>query len=78
MTDNRIKKRNNPRLQAEPAYENAHLIARDLLKRIEEQLYDLPAPGNDEYPINWEHVGTLNAINSQLTDIVTFLNSGKH
>ncbi|MEX2168073.1 MAG: hypothetical protein WD851_02080 [Pirellulales bacterium] len=71
-------KRNNPRLQAEPAYENAHLIARDQLKRIEELLFDLPAPGNDEYPINWAHVGTLSAVNSQLSDIVRFLESGNH
>ena len=73
MTDHRIKKRRNPRLEAEPAYENAHLVARDLLKRIEELLFDLPAPGNDECPINWEHVGTLSAVNNQLSDVVRFL-----
>ena len=31
-------------LDADAAYENAHLIARDLLVRIEELLFDMPAP----------------------------------
>ena len=74
MTDHRIKKRRNPRLEAEAAYENAHLVARDLLDRIGEILIDgMPAPGNDECPINWEHVGTLSAVNNQLSDVVRFL-----
>lgn len=62
-----------PKLNAEAAYENAHLVAQDLVERIREQLFDLPAPGNEEHPINWAHVGSLNEVNNRLGSIVTFL-----
>ena len=62
-----------PNLKAEAAYENAHLVAHDLLERIEELLFDMPAPGNDEQPIHWGHVGDINHINGQLSDLVAFL-----
>lgn len=65
-------KRTNPRLQAEAAYENAHLVARDLLARIEEQLQDEPAPGG-ETKIDWGHVGSIGHVNELLSEIVTFL-----
>ena len=32
-----------PKLNAEAAYENAHLVARDLVDRIGELLMDMPA-----------------------------------
>lgn len=70
MTANRKKK---PNLTAEAAYENAHLIAQDLVERIHELLFDLPAPGNDEHPINWAHVGSVNEVNNRLSAIVAFL-----
>lgn len=47
------------RLHAEPAYENAHLVALDLLDRIRELLYSLSAHGNDHPPIRWEQVAGL-------------------
>lgn len=62
-----------PNLTAEAAYENAHLVAQDLVQRIGELLFDLPAPGNDEHPINWADVGTVNEINNRLSSIVAFL-----
>ena len=62
-----------PNLKAEAAYENAHLVAHDLLERIKELLFDMPAPGNDEHPIHWGHVGDINHINGQLSDLVAFL-----
>ena len=62
-----------PRLQAEAAYENAHLIAQDLIQRITELLTDLPAPGNDARPINWSHVGSVNEVNQRLSNVVAFL-----
>ena len=65
-------KRNKPRLEAEAAYENAHLIARDLLNRIEEQLGDQPAPGG-ETKIDWGHVGSIGHVNELLSEIVNFL-----
>ena len=67
------RKHNKPQLTAEAAYENAHLVAQDLVQRIGELLFDLPAPGDDEHPINWSHVGTLNEVNNRLSAIVAFL-----
>jgi hypothetical protein len=44
---------------AEYAYTVAHAAALRSLDFIRELLCDLPAPGNDEHPINWNHVGTV-------------------
>ena len=52
-----MKKSAKPKLQAEAAYENAHLTARDLIQAISEALDDMPVPENDEQPIHWGHVG---------------------
>jgi hypothetical protein len=68
------KRNEKPKLTAESAYENAHLVAQDLVERIRELLFDLPAPGNDDHPINWAHVGTINEVNNQLSQIIAFLN----
>lgn len=62
-----------PNLNAEAAYENAHLVTQDLVQRIGELLFDLPAPGNDEHPIHWGHVGDLNEINSRLSSVIAFM-----
>ncbi len=62
-----------PKLTAEAAYENAHIVAQDLVQRIGELLFDLPAPGNDEHPINWCHVGDVNEVNKRLSSVVAFL-----
>jgi hypothetical protein len=62
-----------PKLEAESAYEHAHLIAQDQLERIRELLFDLPAPGNDECPINWGHVGEMNEVNNRLGAVIAFL-----
>ena len=59
---------------ADTAYENAHLVARDLVEQIGELLFELPAPGDDEYRINWSHVGSLHEINKRLASVVAFLN----
>ena len=67
------RERKKPNLTAEAAYENAHLVAQDLVQRIGELLFDLPAPGNDEHPINWADVGTVNEVNSRLSSVVAFL-----
>ena len=60
-----------PKLTANAAYENAHLVARDLLERIEELLNDKPAPDSDG--LHWGHVGDINEINNRLSEIVKFL-----
>ena len=66
-------RKKKPKLTAEAAYENAHLVAQDLVERIGELLFDLPAPGNDEHPINWADVGSVNEVNNRLSSIVAFL-----
>lgn len=60
------------KIEAEPAYETGHMIARDLLARIDELLHEMPAPGG-ETRISWAHVGTINHVNSKLSDIVQSL-----
>ncbi|GIW97569.1 MAG: hypothetical protein KatS3mg111_0902 [Pirellulaceae bacterium] len=67
------REKKKPQLTAEAAYENAHLVAQDLVQRIGELLFDLPAPGNDEHPINWADVGSVNEVNSRLLSVVAFL-----
>lgn len=62
-----------PKLNAEAAYENAHIVAQDLVQRIGELLFDLPAPGNEEHPINWGHVGDINEVNKRLSSVVAIL-----
>ena len=69
------EKRN--RLQAEAAYENAHLVAQDLVERIRELLFDMPAPGVKEHPIDWTHVGSINEVNKRLSDVVAFLDGSE-
>lgn len=60
------------KIEAEPAYETGHMIATDLLARINELLQDMPAPGG-EIQINWAHVGTINHVNAKLSDIIQSL-----
>ena len=67
------RKNPKPKLNAEAAYENAHLVAQDLVARIGELLFDMPAPGNDAHPIHWGHVGDINHVNTLLLEVVTFL-----
>ena len=68
-------KNTKPRITAEAAYENAHLVAQDLVQRINDLLFDLPAPGVEEYPINWNYVGTVNHINGLLSQVIESLES---
>ena len=60
----------------ETAYEAAHEEARNLLARIEELLCDLPAPGSEDYPIDWATVGSVKEVNRLLEQITEFLGSG--
>lgn len=69
------RKNKKPQLNAEAAYENAHLVAQDLLGRINELLFDMPAPGNDDHPIHWGHVGDINEVNRQLSEVIAFLSN---
>ena len=68
-----VRQNRKPKLNAESAYENAHLVAQDLIQRIGELLFDLPAPGNEERPINWADVGSINEVNRRLSSVIAFL-----
>ena len=72
-----MKRERKPNLKAEAAYENAHLVAQDQVERIKELLFDLPAPGVEETPIHWGHVGTVTEVNKQLFELIAFLESGR-
>lgn len=60
-------------LQAEAAYVKAHERARELLACIGESLSDMPAPGDDEHPIDWSYVGRLGYVNEMLSQVVALL-----
>ena len=62
-----------PKLTADAAYENAHLVAQDLVERIRELLFDMHVPGNEEHPVHWGHVGDVNEVNRKLSEVVRFL-----
>ncbi len=66
-------KTSKPVLHADAAYENSHVIARDLIEHINELLQDMPAPGNDDRPIEWAHVTQINRVNGLLLDIVKLM-----
>lgn len=68
-----MAKNAKPKINAEPAYENVHLVAQGLVTRIGELLFDLPAPNNDEHPTNRGHVGDLSRINSRLSAVIAFI-----
>lgn len=62
-----------PQLEPSPAYENAHLIARDLLGDIRRQL-DLTVKPDDPN-LRWHHARTMNRINAQLSDVADALDT---
>ena len=61
------------RKRLEEAYEHAHLEAVGALETIQELLHDLPAPGDDEHPIHWGHVGDVNEVLKRLESVIAFL-----
>ena len=73
MKARRKRQREESLRQAQDAYLEQHQKARGLVDRIGELLFDLPAPDVDEYPINWEHVGSMTEINNRLARVVEFL-----
>lgn len=58
---------------ANDAYLAAHLEAQKMVKKIETLLFDLPAPDDDEHPLNWGHVGNMQETNSRLKAVIAFL-----
>ena len=57
------------RQRLEDAYVAAHIAALTLLEDLHEIVEDMPAPGIDEHPIDWGHVGSLNHLREQLAEL---------
>ena len=57
------------RQKAEDAYVAAHIEALTLLEDLHQTVEDMPAPGDEEHPINWGHVGSLNHLCEQLREL---------
>ena len=57
-----------PKLTAGPAYENAHLVSRDLLDRLRELLDEMPKP--DDRQLTWKSVNNMNRFNQQLSELI--------
>ncbi|MCM2370690.1 hypothetical protein [Aporhodopirellula aestuarii] len=53
----------------EHAYTAAHIQALTLLEDLHESVEDLPAPGSEAAPLNWEHVGSLQHLCEQLREL---------
>jgi len=60
-----------PALDPGPAYEHAHLIARDLIQHIERQLDRMIRPDSND--VRWSHLRALNLINAQLSEVATLI-----
>jgi hypothetical protein len=68
------KKNNHAKRTAEQAYLASHQRAQDLVKQIGALLFDLPAAGDDEHPLNWGHVGSMNEVTTRLEAVAAYLN----
>lgn len=66
---NQRTKRMTNRDRIEDAYAAAHIRALTLLEDLHETVENMPAPGNDEHPIDWGHVGSLNHLCDQLAEL---------
>ena len=55
---------------ADEAYMDAHNVAVELIQRASRSIFDVPAAGDDEHPINWGHVGSMNEIVRRLNAVV--------
>ena len=60
---------NAKRQQLEDAYVAAHIRALTLLENLHQTVEDMPPPGVAEHPIDWGHVGSLNHLCEQLTEL---------
>jgi hypothetical protein len=54
-------------IEPAPAYENSHLITRDLLADLNRQLDSAIKP--DDPNLRWHHVRTMSRINALLSDV---------
>ena len=57
----------------EDLYLTAHMECMSLAAKVQKLIQDMPAPGNDDHPIEWEHVGKAEEVENRLAGIVAFL-----
>ena len=62
-----------PKIDVAPAYENAHLVASDLVIRLQEVLHSMPTP--DSGKLHWGHVGTVSKVMTDLAELIQFVES---
>jgi len=60
-----------PKLTADATYENLHIVSRDLLAKIREQLDHMAQPGSAG--IAWTHVGDLAEVVHKLSEVSQFI-----
>jgi hypothetical protein len=63
----------NPRPIADAVYQNATLVAHEILDQIADLFSEVPATGNEEHPVHWSHFGSIEKDNFCLPAAVTFL-----
>ena len=61
------------KIDVAPAYENAHLVASDLVIRLQEALHSMLTP--DSSKLHWGHVGTVSKVNADLAELIQFVES---
>ncbi|WP_413431766.1 hypothetical protein [Crateriforma spongiae] len=66
------------RQKIEDAYAVAQIRALTLLEDLRETVEDMPAPGNEEFPIDWGHVGSLNHLCEQLAELKKHFATGEN
>ena len=59
--------------EAEAAYENAHLVAQDLLERLRELVIRPTGARRRPRQIHWGHVGDISRVNALLGQAIAFL-----
>ena len=65
------------RERLETKYEHQYLETQGALEALAEAVADLPAPGDDDNPIDWGHLGTLCEARRQIEETLAFLTSAE-
>jgi len=63
------------RAELDAAYVRSLVSALGHLNEIHRLIHELPAPGNAG--LNWEHVGTLNKVKTDLRNVVNYLSGNE-
>jgi len=60
-------------IKCQAAYEQGHIVARDLLANLAKAIDEMPR--KDEIGSNWGYVGGLQEINHRLSELLKFVQS---